>query len=77
MQDARDYIWSCKNLQRERRALINEELRNLQQINQIKQVVPVRYAASITNRNAYGVLVWNLKLTDYIVRKNEDGRAML
>ena len=41
---------------REKKGL-NEELRDLQQINQIKEFVEVRYAASETKRTAYSVLV--------------------
>jgi len=61
-----------------RRVLINEELRDLQQINQNKEFIEVRYAASKTNRRtAYTVLVWKLKLTNCVVRNDLDGRAML
>jgi hypothetical protein len=53
-------------------------LRDLQQINQIKEFIEVRYAASKTNRRiAYTVLVWKLKLANCVVRNDIDGRAML
>ena len=61
-----------------RRQKVNEELWDVQQINQIKDDIEAKYAASMTNRRtASKPFSRELKLTDYILVMDIDGRAIL